>query len=164
MILAIDPGPEQSGYYLGNPLHEIEPIRDHGHILNSDLKHCIEHGILHLAEHVVIEDFEPWNTRTGHNVVETCRWIGRFQEACWQYWGQEPTLFRRREVCRFLVGDGQARKSAVRAFCIDRYGPDQQKAIGTKKHGRGPLYGLVVHEFDALALAIAYAEGLTPKG
>lgn len=163
MILAIDPGPDESGYYYGNPWDKAAPIIDHGHGTNGDLRTRIKAGVFPNVSHVVIEDFEPWGNRTGHDVVETCRWIGRFQEVCLRQYGREAVLLKRRAVCYHLVGNGQAKKAQIRAFCIDRWGPGKAKAIGTKKRGVGPLYGLRVHEFDALALAVAYVEGLRPR-
>lgn len=158
MMLAIDPGPDESGYYFGDPLDKVNPVRAHGHISNWELRNQILDGRFD-TPYVVIEDFEPWRTQTGHSIVQTNQWIGRFIEMCAARTSLDPTLLTRRAVCRCLTGDGQATKAAIKAFCVDRWGPGEAKAIGTKKRGTGPLYGLRVHEFDALALAIACVEG-----
>ena len=160
MIFAIDPGPQHSGWIIGDPLDKDNPVRDHEIDMNVDVLRRIENCGPYAQGGVVIEAFVPWNQRAGHDMVDTCIWIGRFMQAARHQLGVDPALLKRRDVCYYLTGNSQARKAAIRDFMVDRYGPGKEKAIGTKKRGMGPLYGLRVHEFDALALALVYAERL----
>jgi hypothetical protein len=89
----------------------------------------------------------------GAEVFETCVWIGRFIEA----WGRTWTKIYRKEVVTHLCGSARAKDSNVRQRIIDIYG-GKDKAIG-KKANPGPLYGLSGDMWQALGVAITYADG-----
>jgi hypothetical protein len=86
----------------------------------------------------------------GKDTFETCVWIGRFIEAARMH----AQRIGRRDVKLLLLGTARAKDSDIRAFLIDLYG-GKQFAIG-KKASRGPLYNVKGHEWQALAVAVAY--------
>lgn len=152
MILAIDPGPEQSAYVLmpdrgipvvgelpgaGSPLvADIVP--------NSWLRDVIDPKNL-----LVIESVESFGMPVGREVFETCYWIGRFDP------DKTAILIPRREIKLHLCNSARARDPNIREALIDRFGPGKAKAIGLKK-SPGPLYGFKSHMWSALALAVTY--------
>jgi len=155
-VWAIDPGPEQSGWVviLGEP--ERPEVLAHGLTPNADLL-----GMLRAAPRVhlvAIERIVPWARQAGHALVDTCVWIGRFWQAA-EDAGARVLLVPRNDVARWLTGDRQAPKRAVRDELVHRYGPGRERAVG-RKAAPGPLYGLRVHEYDALALACYVADAM----
>jgi hypothetical protein len=146
IVLAIDPGPVESGYVLWNGTE----VKESGHIPNGDLRYKmgLDYGILPGA--VVIEMVASYGMAVGASVFETCVAIGRFQEA-WHA-PDEVALMYRRIVKLHLCGTTKATDSNIRAALIDRLGPP-----GTKKDP-GPTFGIVKHLWAALALAVTAAD------
>lgn len=157
MILAIDPGPEQSAYVYGYPQDKVRPVEDYGMVLNRELEVSIRNGYFNGADDVLIEDWAPWGKPAGQKMVDVCKAIGRFQLLCEKLVQCKTTTYFRRDVCRWLVGLPNAKKSQIRAYMIQRYGPSREQAIG-RKGCEGPLYGLRVHQMDALAMAVMHVE------
>lgn len=137
MILAIDPGPEKSGYcYLGGGKVSVS-----GEMSNADLKVEISRG-RHSA--VAIEMIASYGMAVGKDVFETCVWIGRFIEAA-----TDPvTLVYRKDVKMHLCGTMKAKDANIRQALIDMLGKP-----GTKKNP-GPTYGVTGHAWSALAVAV----------
>lgn len=148
MILAIDPGPEQSAYvWLPNSgIPAKAEIVDNGVLQEITARY-------HL---VVIESVESFGMPVGKEVFETCMWIGRFDPDC------TAILIPRREIKLHLCNSARAKDAHVRQALIDRFGPGKQKAIGLKK-SPGPLYGFKSHMWSALALAVTYHDRKTDK-
>jgi hypothetical protein len=171
VILAIDPGSEQSAWLFfdtatGRPgAFGIEPNDE----LLRMLRQWTSYGRIQDDDVVVIETIEPrYGLQMGWSTLDTARWIGRLQEAA------QPSpvvLLRRSEILRHLgvvtsPRKGEKRVSAdsgVRQALTDRYGGPA--AIG-RKAAPGPLYGVSRDAWSALALAVVYAdqlaEGETP--
>ena len=136
--LAIDPGPEQSGYV----------IYEGGKVLMSNVAY---NDILVRTSwdvnRAAIEMIASYGMAVGKDVFETCVWIGRFQQA----WPRTSSTFHRiyrRDVKLHLCGNPRAKDTNVRQALIDRLGP-----VGTKKNP-GPLYGVKSHAWAALAVAV----------
>jgi len=134
MLLALDPGPEQSAYVMWDG----ERVRAHGILSNAD---CL----LLQADHRVIEMIASYGMPVGREVFETCVWVGRYIEA----WGGADRLYRR-DVKLHCCGDPRAKDGNVRQYVIDRLG-----APGVKKQ-QGVTYGLKADEWQALALALTW--------
>lgn len=146
-ILALDPGPEQTGFVL----------YDHGnHIAESgvDLNQNIlmRFGTYTGALTLAIEMIASYGMAVGKETFETCVWIGRFQQA----WRNPDAVRRvyRREVKLHLCQSMRAKDTNIRQALIDRLGP-----VGTKKNP-GPLYGVSGHAWAALAVAVTVADSL----
>ena len=68
------------------------------------------------------------------------------------------TSITRREVKNHICrGHRKKNDSQVRSCLIERYGPDVNDAIGTKKDP-GPLYGVTGDVWAALAVGVAYRD------
>lgn len=149
MILAIDPGPAESGW----ALLEQGKVLDSGIKANADM-------LLHLAnawvgeKQLAIEMVASYGMAVGREVFETCVWIGRFQQA-WPDPGAVKLVYRR-DVKLHLCGSAKAKDTNIRQALLDMLGPQ-----GTKK-APGPCYGVRSHAWAALALA-ATVEGLQPR-
>lgn len=100
-----------------------------------------------------IEWIESMGMRVGAEVFDTCRWVGRFQQA---YPGPVH-LLRRGTVKLWLCGSRRAKDADVRQALLDQFGPGRELAVGTKGKP-GPLYGVSAHAWSALAVAVTFAE------
>lgn len=150
MILAIDPGNEESAWCLldaGQPVRfEKEPNAAVLARLREDISKWAG------AELLAIEMIASYGMAVGKEVFDTCLWIGQFKEA-WESRGGKVRLVYRREVKLFHCESVKASDSNIRASIIDRFGPGKDKAIG-KKAAPGPLYGLKGDHWSALAVAL----------
>lgn len=144
-ILAIDPGPKDSGFVLWDGLR----VRDHGHLANEallDRIRCREFGGPFLT---VIEQVESFGMAVGAEVFETVFWSGRFAQAAGSF-----DRLPRRAIKLHLCQSMRAKDSNIRQALIDRFGPP-----GTKK-APGLLYGITTHRIAALAVAVTYYDSL----
>lgn len=173
-ILAIDPGPQNSGVaYYDSSNHKMLWSDD---MDNQKLLALIRHW--HHGpnfEHdsiMVIEGMENQGHFVGKTTFETAEWIGRFREA-WEF-DTEKQSFRmsRRDVKTVMCGgstytdpDTGARRTvndtvvsrAVRAR-FEGTGGGARPEVGTKKN-KGPLYGMKGnHQYSALAIALTWVE------
>ena len=128
-ILAIDPGPTESGVVLFNPLTSkvffaaIEgnkTLKESVTVLGRDSDPPI----------LAIEMIACYGMAVGRETFETCLWIGRFEEA----FDPRKDSFRcyRKDIKVHLCGTTKARDPNVRQVLIDRLGKP-----GTKKN-QGP--------------------------
>jgi hypothetical protein len=147
MILAIDPGTDESGWC----------VFDHGAVLssgvhsNASMRDAIRRSG---ADVLAIEMIASYGMPVGREVFETCVWIGRFAEV----WKQpdDVQLVYRRDVKLHLCGTSKAKDPNVRQALLDlfpRTGGGKTPQIGTIK-APGPLYGVSTHAWTALGVAI----------
>ena len=148
MILAIDPGNEQSAYVV----YDGSRIVDFGKVANAWLLDRVRTGHFDAA-HLAIEMIASYGMPVGREVFETCLAIGRFVEA-WERLERPHALVYRRDVKLHLCGQARAKDPNVRAALIDLFG-GKDKAIG-KKATPGPLYGVTADIWAALGVAITY--------
>jgi hypothetical protein len=141
IILGIDPGPKESAYVL----YENGVIHEHGYKLNETIL-CEDIPRLRFSE-VVIEWIEGYGMSVGKETFETCRWVGRFEQAA----GGAQRIGRK-AIKSHLCNTTAAKDKDIRAALIDRFGEP-----GTKKNP-GPTYGLVGDEWSALSVAVTWAD------
>lgn len=149
VILAIDPGSEQSAWLVFNTA--TTGIRSFGITLNGLLLEELR-KLSPDVDGIVIEQIESYGMAVGREVFETVHWSGRFTEAA------HPTpviQLPRRAVKVAICGDTRAKDSNIRIALIDRFGGPAAK--GTKA-APGPLYGIANDVWSALAIAVTYAE------
>jgi len=149
MILAIDPGPEQSAYVEWNPKTQMfhgKGIRDNVKLLET---------IETLAKtspidyHLVIEMVACYGMPVGKEIFETVLWTGQFKHA----WGTNPFSFAyRKDIKIHLCNSMKAKDSNIRQALIDRFG-----APGVKKNP-GKLYGVSKDIWSAVAIAVYYGD------
>lgn len=151
MIFAIDPGPQRSAYVV----LRITPgpgycIDRHGILENEVMLHEIaalrDDGIESQVP-VVVEWIVGYGLTVGKETFETCRWVGRFEQAAGHAY-----RMTRKTVKQHLCSTLQAHDSHIRQALIDKVGP-----IGTKKQP-GTTYGLKGDEWSALAVAVVFGE------
>lgn len=144
MILAIDPGNEESAYCLidektykpiefgkvGNPLMLIKM---------NELKY----------NKIIIEMIASYGMPVGASVFETCVWIGRFiqNRKCPDY----EYIYRKEEKMN-LCNSMKAKDSNIRQALIDRFGE-----VGTKKNP-GWFYGFKKDIWAAYAVGVTYID------
>jgi hypothetical protein len=156
MILAIDPGPEQSALVLYDEANRR--LEEFGKAKNADLLTMMKSGwhmldFVHVDE-LVIEMIACYGMPVGREVFETCVMIGRLI----QCWGDEENVHRvyRSTVKLHLCNSTKAKDGNVRQALIDAFG-GKDKAIGNKKKP-GPLHGVSGDVWSALAVAVTYAD------
>ncbi len=146
-ILAIDPGNKETAlvwFRGGRPIAAkylpndaaIEIVRDS------------------VVEHIACEMVACYGMAVGHEVFDTCVWIGRFMEAAR---GSSQSLIFRKDIKLHLCGQTRAKDANVRQALMDRYGRSRAEAIGTKK-SPGPLYGISGDLWAALAVAVTWSD------
>ena len=147
MILAIDPGTEQSAFVLFDEscgvIFDAFVLENTAVILTPPEE---------WGRNIAIEWIESYGMPVGREVFETVYWIGRFDQAFGPL-----TRITRRQVKLHLCNSPRATDANVRQALIDRFGGTREKAIGTKKTP-GPLYGIKTHLWSALAVAITFTE------
>ncbi len=161
ILLSIDPGNTESAWMLYDT-ETREPFQ-HAKEGNEQLINRLRFRRLGtefvlMPDTCVIEDMACYGMAVGKEVMDTLKWIGRFQEA-WS--GSElPSLLYRREVKHHLCNSVKAKDSNVRQVLIDLYG-GKAKAIGCKAQP-GPLYGISADRWSALAIAVTFADTKLP--
>ena len=153
MILAIDPGNEQSAWVLYDEQNKmpIEFAKEPNDVVLERVRTLREQ-----ADEIAIEMIASYGMGVGQTVFDTCVWIGRYYQL-WEELGGQVTQVFRKDVKLHLCGVTRAKDSNVRQAIIDRYGSDKKIAIGNKK-SPGPLYGIKADIWAALGVAITYCE------
>lgn len=155
IILAIDPGPEHSGWvvYSGG---EVLGCDTGTH--NDELKEIV--SISDLYNVLAVEWFESYGMPVGATVFEAVAWVGRFEQAA-LHRKKVITRITRSRCALELCQTKRAKESALRQRLIDLHGGDRRAAIGIKK-AQGPLYSVKGHAWSALAVAYTASQMLNP--
>ncbi|MCM2312739.1 MAG: hypothetical protein NDI84_15205 [Steroidobacteraceae bacterium] len=142
-ILAIDPGPTESGWCRFKDGRVIGS----GVMQNDKMRDEIRYGT---NATLAIEMIASYGMAVGRDVFETCVQIGRFVE-CFSR-PADVQLVYRKDVKLHLCGTAKAKDPNIRAALLDLIGPQ-----GTKKEP-GPTYGVKTHAWAALAVAVTAAQ------
>lgn len=159
-VLGVDPGTTVSAW-VHYRLDEDRVVRfgtcDNGdllYILDVEFGYDEEGGRDKANITLVVEGMASYGQPVGASTFTTCIWIGRFIQA----WGGEFVLYPRRRVKKVLLGKDKGGDKQVRQAVLSWFG-GEKKAKGLKA-SPGPLHGMVRHEFQALALGLAYTREL----
>lgn len=154
-LVGIDPGTTRSAFVVLNG----DRVAASGWLVNEDVLEAI------LDQPVdtdyAIERVEPrYGLRMGWETIATIEWVGRFAQAAMASmpaFADPPALLPRSAILRHLgvASKGNA-DSGVRMAMLDRWGGEAAARKG------GPLHGLSTHRWQALAVAVAWREGLRP--
>lgn len=147
LILAIDPGPAQSGYCI----YDGARLRESGVLPNADMLIRVQQWP---APRLAIEMIASYGMAVGREVFETCVWIGRFQQA-WRDPGAVELVYRK-DVKLHLCGTPRAKDANIRQALLDMFpctGGGKTPQVGTKA-APGPLFGVSTHVWPALGVAI----------
>jgi hypothetical protein len=147
-ILAIDPGPTQSAWVF---LVDGE-VKGFAKEPNQLLLDALRGNAWNGGPTAVVIEWITVASVAGAEVYQTCRWVGRFEQAAG---GAE--LLPRTEIKQHLFGKVNVKSAdaLVRRAMLDRFGGDGAK--GTKA-APGPLYGFAADCWAALAVAIVWRE------
>lgn len=151
-ILAIDPGPVESGYALirsgsGKPI-EV------GKVPNQILLQRVAHGDY---DRLVIEMIASYGMSVGQEVFDTCVWIGRYVERTMDQL-LAPELVYRRDVKLHHCGDARAKDANISQALIDRFALGQPNRGKGTKANPGWFYGFRADIWQAYALAVYAAD------
>lgn len=150
MILAIDPGSEQSAYCMLEPTTFRPMVFDK--VDNADLKEIILDPYYQAKiSHCVIERVESYGMGVGRTIFDTCIWTGRFLETA-ETAGIPTGLLPRRDVKMHLCGRTAAKDSNILAALKERFGEKGTKAAP------GWFYGFRADIWQAYALGVAWME------
>ncbi len=138
-LLAIDPGPTISAYV----------IMDEGKIVSKarieNTNDLLISGIQAWGpDQVIIEMPECFGMAVGKEILDTCRWVGRFEEAA-KYNGHGVILVSRSDIKLHLCHSRRAKDTNIRQALLDRYGKEFCK-------------GIVKDLWSALAVATFYLD------
>ena len=152
VVLSIDPGPARSAWLVLGPRGGARAFATWP---NEQLLRALRgRQFTEDLTDVVIEKVEGFGMPVGAEVFETVFWSGRFAEAA------DPlpiTRIGRKAIKIHLCGTARAKDPNVRQALIDRYGGSA--AIGRKAQP-GPLYGMAGDAWSALAVAVAFVDGV----
>ena len=161
MILAIDPGNEQSGVVLIREA-DLKPIVSEKITNEELLDNLLMDRYERLEEsecinHVAIEMIASYGMAVGQSVFETCVWIGRFIQALEDnYYNDSLKFIYRKDEKMNLCGSMKAKDSNIVQALIDRFAPNTpNKGKGTKKEP-GWFYGFKKDIWQAYAVAVTY--------
>ncbi|MCA9416268.1 MAG: hypothetical protein KC917_08365, partial [Candidatus Omnitrophica bacterium] len=149
-ILAVDPGNTKSGWVL----YQRGRVQECGVDANPEVLRLVCSPV---SSTLVIEGLQSFGKAIGQTVLDTARWIGRFEQAFFERTGADAHILTRTEVKKRLVGRVHRGDAEVRRALILRFGGSEEVAIG-KKSAPGPLYSVKSHAWSALALAVVYEE------
>ncbi len=142
MILAIDPGPEESAYALLD--ENLKPI-----LFGKEKNETLLKALYQFPRQILaIEMVASYGMPVGKEIFETVFWIGRF----WENWIGEKYRIYRKEVVLNLCQSSRGKDSNVRQALIDRFGP-----VGTKKN-KGWFYGVSGDVWSAIAIGVTFAD------
>jgi hypothetical protein len=145
MILALDPGPEQTGWVV----YDGGRVESAGISPNQIMLERIFISRFPEDCALAIEMIASYGMPVGRETFETCVWVGRFIQA----WPRpdEVRLIYRKDVKLELCGSAKAKDANIRQALIDRVGKP-----GTKKEP-GPTYGVSGDMWAALGVAVVAA-------
>lgn len=154
MLLAIDPGPVESGYV----------VFDDGCVLlcGVESNHQMMSMLLNTwMSHVcAIEKIEARGMPVGQETIDTAVWVGRFAQAWDSRAASKAQMIYRRDVKRYLCGSLNAKDANIRQALIDRFpasGGGKTPQIGIKSKP-GPLFHVKSHAWSALAVAVTASQ------
>lgn len=161
-ILAVDPGPTQSAYVT----YDGEQVLNGAKVPNEQLMAIIEvNGPKWTV--VVFEQVAAMGMAVGAEVFETVFWTGRFYQQAQESARRDRhsramDRMKRHVVKTHLCNSMKAKDGNIRQALIDKWG-GKDVAIGKKKTP-GPLYGVAGDTWQALAVAVTWAETFGRRG
>ena len=155
MILAFDPGNEQTAYCLIDD--DRKPV-DFGKVPNKDaLAYLYRQAGNTEIEAIVIEMVASYGMAVGKSVFETCVMIGRLTEAADASYFPVEYIYRIEEKTT-ICHDSKAKDANIRQALIDRFAQhDFKNGKGTKKDPDW-FYGFAKDEWAAYAVGTTWLD------
>lgn len=162
MILAIDPGNEESGYVLIDK--DLKPL-EFGKFVNDNIKQELRRNIEKYGHDlkIAIEMVASYGMAVGREVFDTCVWIGRFVEMTESYNTNVKFIYRKDEKMN-LCHSMKANDSTITQALVDRF------AYGIRNHGKGTkkdpgwFYGFKKDVWQAYAVAVTFYDMYLKEG
>lgn len=154
IVLAIDPGNEESGYVLYDAVSQL--VLERGKCSNEQLLNSLRGSEFDAATDLAIEMAQSFGAKVWDQVFVATRWVGRFIEAWDNATGCPHHFVYRRDVKLHITGSPRAKDGQIRQCLLERWG-GKTIAVGTKS-ARGPLYGITADAWAALAVAVTFAD------
>lgn len=157
MILAFDPGNEQTAYCLID--RETRKPIEFGKVKNEDAIRYMyaTNGAARRATAVIIEMVASYGMAVGASVFQTCVMIGRLTEAANNIGVPVEYVYRMEEKMA-ICHDSKAKDANIRQALIDRFAQhDFKNGKGTKKDPDW-FYGFAKDEWSAYAVGITFLE------
>ncbi len=142
MLLAIDPGSEESAWMLYDAKEMMFAKQP-----NRDVLELVRVRSERPGECCAIEMIASYGMPVGAEVFETCVWIGRFLQV---FGADRVHRITRNAVKNHLCHSSKAKDSNIRQALIDRFGGKQAIKKG------GALYGVSGDVWSALAVALTW--------
>ena len=152
MLLAIDPGTEQSAWVVVS-LPSMRPLGCGLEKNERVLELCRKAGV----DRAVIEMVASYGMPVGREVFETCVWIGRFEQVLKDRGMQVDKVYRKDEKLT-ICNNPRANDATIRQALIDRFAygvPNKGKGTKAKK---GWFYGFKADVWQAYAVAVTAIE------
>ena len=153
--MGIDPGQIKSGFVI---IDNDYNVHNHGVVDNGEIMEIISNSNNHGLDSIIIEMITSYGMPVGKTTMDTLVWIGRFYQ---EVEHSDVFLISRANIKLHMCNSVRAKDPNVIMAVKDRYNPTgggSDPFKGTKKEP-GPLYGMVNHSFNALAVAISHLEG-----
>jgi len=158
LVAAIDGGSEYSAGILieFQTADDVPIVHTHTYLHNTEFLDWIYDL---KADLVVFETLLSYGA-AGQHVIDTAFWTGRFWTAA-EHMGNTTVGLTRKTVLPLLLGKtaNKGGDSKIRTLIVDLYG-GQEKAIGNKKKGYGPLHGITSDTWQAFGVALAVRKAL----
>lgn len=177
-IIGVDPGSEGCGMVVLDNGY----IKAAFNVTNENFYTKITHFLLHPNCVVVIEDIRPYSVRLTMQVIDTSKWIGECLYRLKNEANANVVLITRSEVKKWcfdtfpevcipeinktiqkkgfvVAATGEQRKASF-VFVNDKIVTECMKVlykIPLPKSGKGYMYGLIKHSWQALAVASVWA-------
>lgn len=146
-VIGIDPGYNQSAFVVWDPV--AKSILEKGIFIHVKMLEWLRSQVS--AYLLAVEMFQSYGMPVGKEVLQSCVWLGKYQEA-WESKDRPTLQVLRTQIKGHHCNSVKAKDSHIRQVLIDKYGP-----IGTLKLP-GPLYGVHDDEWQALAVCTYVTE------
>lgn len=159
MILAIDPGNEESAYCVIDK-KTYKPI-EFGKVKNEALLDYIFDDLPDKVDTLVIEKIASYGMSVGQTVFDTCIWTGRFVQFYLDFtspYSQKVEYIYRKEEKMNLCHSMKAKDSNIRQALIDRFAQFDFKNGKGKKVNKDFFYGFSKDIWAAFAVGCTYLD------
>lgn len=152
-ILGIDPANELSACCLleihnPNNINIIEKTK----APNLEIRDLI---LSSTYDMIALEGIQSFGMPVGKTTFETCYWVGRFIELCYQKNIPYKIIYRK-EVKLNLCNSHKAKDGNIRQTLIDRFARHDFSNGKGKKNNQDVFYGVSADIWSATALAVTY--------
>ena len=159
MILAIDPGNEQSTWVIIDE-ETYKPL-----LFAKEANREVYEKVWRFANDgekpkLVIEMVSHYGTGmpAGESVFDTCVWIGKFISQWEGVSEEEETVIKRQTIKAHLCGSTRAKDSNVIQALVDRFAKGQPNYGKGTKANPGWFYGFSADIWQAYALGVTYLD------